>query len=73
MKEELEAKILRNFKRHMGKEIKGLKMFADICPDTWPDEYNIYWCEIFEEKENGQVWTIACTQKGSIKDILKVS
>ena len=66
---ELEKKILNQFIKKMGNEVKGLNLFATIAEDMWPDETGYYECVVMEQESNGKVWSVECTRTGNIKTI----
>ena len=60
----MEEKILKQFKRILGKEVKGLNLIISM-PDDFEEEPE---CVIMEKRDNGKVWDVVCTKKGNIKD-----
>ena len=56
----MEEKILKQFKRILGKEVKGLNLIISM-PDDFEEEPE---CVIMEKRDNGKVWDVV----GNIKD-----
>lgn len=70
---ELENRILKSFKKYMGKEVEDLDLIVCISPDCWPEDIdNIYTCEVMERKDNGKVWTCECTKNGKVKETIQL-
>jgi hypothetical protein len=64
----LEEKILKSFKKYMGKEVEGLDLIVTLSEDNWPDFEGTYACEVMERQDNGRVWSCECTRNGNVKD-----
>lgn len=64
----LEEKILKSFKKYMGKEVEGLDLIVALTEDCWPDFEGTYSCEVMEKQDNGKVWTCECTKSGNVKE-----
>jgi hypothetical protein len=69
---ELEERILKSFKKKLGKEVEGLDIMVAFNYDCWPDDEGFYLAEVMERETNGKVWTCICTRSGNVKDYYEV-